>query len=85
MESGLGLPGVAKGVCTCGCEVHTWVRLVHMWPGGYAHMVKRMYTHGQEGVHTWPAGLVRQVYSGYSQPVVKTFSCNVNILEAEAE
>lgn len=79
MESGLRLPGVARGVCTCGQE------RVHMWPGGYAHMVKRVYTCGQEGVHTWPAGLVRRVYSGRSQPVVKTFSCNVNILEVEAE
>ena len=50
-----------RDMCTRGQEC------VHMWPGGCAHMAKR-------GVHTWLAGLVRRVYSGRSQPVVRTFS-----------
>ena len=45
-----------------------------VWPRGCAHVAKRVCTRGQEGVYTWLAGLVRRVYSGPSQPVVRTFS-----------
>ena len=40
----------------------------------HAYVAKSVYTHGQEGVHRWLAGLVRRVSSGPSQPVVRTFS-----------
>ena len=64
-----------------GCESREkdWGCLV--WPRGcarlgmrHAYVAKSVYTHGQEGVHRWLAGLVRRVYSGPSQPVVRTFS-----------
>lgn len=60
--------GVGTGAAWCGQGAE------HTWPRGCAHVAKRVYIHGQEGVYTWLAGLVRQVYSGPSQPVVRTFS-----------
>ena len=50
MESGLGLPGVAKGVCTCGYEACIRGQEgVRTWPRVCIHMANRVCTGGWPG------------------------------------
>lgn len=44
--------------CTHGCDVHTWPRV-------YAHVARRVCTHGQESVYTWPRGVCTRGRPGW--------------------